>query len=110
MTDPIIYRPAAYDERAELLSWLEQAKTTLAKYDVDEIAHFAKLNDFDEALIYSVVSHWVVDRETHTSYKIREDWNVHRELCGALGVLNLTEQWMALYRKIQYDKDWEEAL
>ena len=68
-------------EEQEFRDWLKKNKEILKERMPDEIAWVAiKMAGFNAELAYRVLSHYVNDRDTHTSYKIREDWYVKREL------------------------------
>lgn len=64
----------------ELRKWLKHCEKVLEGRSIDEIAELAIMVGFNAPMVYDVLSHWVTDKETHTTYKIREDWFVKREL------------------------------
>lgn len=99
------------NERDQVKAWIKQNRLTLNKYSPDEIAYMAvKFAGFNVEPVCYVLSHFQ-DALQGSSADNRAQFHVDCEahaMEARAGKIHLTEQWFALYRKIELGKDWDE--
>lgn len=82
-------------DQQELDAWLKRHKAHFEAWGIDEIAYMALANGFSREIVYPTLSHWAMDRKTHSKYSDREWYYVQRELES---MDFLKSQWERLHR------------
>lgn len=100
-------------EEQELRAWLRLNRNhfLLGDYGPDEVAWFARMNDFSPILICKILSHFN-DALGGTNFDNRINMHVTNEtntIEHLSGKVDLSEQWYALSCKLNYDMDFDEV-
>ena len=97
-------------QELELKTWIKDHAKELRKWDAMELAEMAHLclSWIDKQVINKVIPEAHIDIQTHSTYKLREDYHINRELdhieCRG-GKPQLEEQWHHLMH-FENGKEW----
>lgn len=92
-------------EREELIAWATRHRLFLRNKTADEVAYFARMNEFSLSTICEVLSHW--SPTTGLDMKTREAFAIGSELHYLENLNCLRRRWQELGEYLTTGKEWQ---